>query len=90
MWSGIIFVYTQISSGKAETTYGKLANDTDREEQDNRRVALLFWNYSYISHSCNYKPCTRESGNRWRVISYWEFQQVPVLTAYFVVNARVV
>ena len=34
---------TQISSGKAEKTYEKLANDTDGEEQDNQRVALLFW-----------------------------------------------
>ena len=33
---------TQISSGKAEKTYEKLA-DTDGEEQDNQRVALLFW-----------------------------------------------
>ena len=59
---------TQISSGKAEKTYEKLANDTDREEQDNQRVALLFGNYSYISHSYNFKPRTRENGNTWKVI----------------------
>ena len=48
--------------------------DTDRKEQDTGRVALLCWELP-LSHSYNFKPHTRESGNSWKVITA-EFQQL--------------
>ena len=59
---------TQTPNRKAEKTYEKLMILIEKSEIFEEQL-YCFGNYSYISHSYNFKPRTRESGNAWTLIT---------------------